>query len=299
MGKINKRDESYIRYLVNKGGPDPQEYNELNAFFIRLGDLVRAGSASRKELSYELRRLFGDAGSLKTMQGIVALKPHGYAGDYETIDKIYTCWTSPEPQLEKWDHFFHSQSAAQAVRNRKQYFIELMKDIEGNNYTYNVLSAGSGPAREICEYCSGKNGAGKIHFDCVDMDSNAISYSMELCKDYKNNINFHCKNIFRYKSNSLYNLVWAAGIFDYLEDKMFIFLLKRLYLLVAPGGQLIIGNFSQYNPSRDYMEAGDWYLFHRNEEQLISLARESGIKKGNIRVTQEPERVNLFMHIFK
>jgi len=69
--------------------------------------------------------------------------------------------------------------------------------------------------------------------------------------------------------------------------------------MVNPEGSVIIGNFSKYNPSRDYMEAGDWYLFHRNAEKLCSLARESGIEEKNISIESEPEKVNLFMHITK
>lgn len=299
MNKINQTDACYIRNLIKKGGPEPHEYEELNAFFIRLGGLVGDGSASREALNQELWELLGDACSHKTMQGRVARKPYGYAGDYEIIDRIYTYWVSPEPHLVKWDRFFHAHSAVVAVRNRKEFFIELMKEKTSNMQNeYRVLSVGSGPAREIYEFCS-MNDIEKITFDCVDMDSNAIRYSMELCNEYSDNINFYCKNIFRYKAVNSYSLVWAAGIFDYLDDKRFIFLLKRLYPLILQGGSLIIGNFSTVNPSRDYMEAGDWYLFHRSEDQLISLARESGIEKRNINVTKEQEKVNLFMHIFK
>lgn len=299
MNKINKIDACYIQNLVKKGGPAPEEYDELNAFFIRLGDLVRSGSTNRKELNQELWKLLGEACSLKTMQGRTARKPHGYAGDYEIIDNIYNYWISPEPHLEKWDLFFHSHSAVSAVRNRKKFFIELLKkETKNKKNEYRVLIVGSGPAREIYEFCS-MNNTDKIFFDCIDMDSNAIKHSMELCSKYSDNITFHCKNIFRYKAGNSYGLVWAAGIFDYLEDKRFIFLLKRLYSLVLPGGRLIIGNFSTFNPSRDYMEAGDWYLFHRSEKQLISLAKESGIEKENFRVTREQEKVNLFIHIYK
>lgn len=299
MNKINQTDACYIRNLIEKGGPESHEYEDLNAFFIRLGSLVRDGSASREELNQELWELLGDACSLKTMQGRVARKPYGYAGDYEIIDRIYTYWVSPEPHLVKWDLFFHAHSAVKAVRNRKEFFIELMKEKTNNMQNeYRVLSVGSGPAREIYEYCS-MNGTEKIIFDCIDMDSNAIRYSMELCSEYSSNINFYCKNIFRHKAVNSYSLIWAAGIFDYLEDKSFIFLIKRLYPLILPGGNLIIGNFSTFNPSRDYMEAGDWYLFHRSEDQLVSLARDSGIEKGNIHITKEQEKVNLFMYIFK
>lgn len=297
MRKIYEQDAAYIRELVERGGPDPDDYDELNAFYVRLGDLVRTGTANRKEINRELWQLLGDAVSLQTMQGKVAIKPHGYAGDYEIIDKIYTKWVSPEPLLANWDHFFHSQAATNAVKNRKQYFIELLKEVKRENTNgCTVLSVGSGPGRDVFDFCS-VNGTERINFDCIDMDSNAINYSKEVCREYSDLIAFHCHNIFRYRAKELYDLVWAAGLFDYLDDRRFVFLLKHLRSMINTGGRLIIGNFSTYNPSRDYMEAGDWYLFHRSEEELYSLSKESGIKEDNISVKSEPKRVNLFMHI--
>ncbi len=297
MRNIPKQDAFYIRELVDKGGPVPNDYEELNAFFIRLGDLKRAEAENRTEINRELWQILGDAVSLQTMQGKVAIKAHGYAGDYEIIDKIYTKWVSSEPLLANWDHFFHSQAAPSAVRNRKQYFVELLKEAE-EKYTNGcrVLSVGSGPGRDIFDFCS-VNGAERINFNCVDMDANAIKYSKEICRKYSDLIAFHCQNIFRYKASESFNLVWAAGIFDYLDDRRFIFLLNHLRTMLSAGGRLIVGNFSTYNPSRDYMEAGDWYLFHRDEDELYSLAKESGVSEENISIKSEPERVNLFMHI--
>ena len=180
MRNISKQDVYYIRELVEKGGPVPDDYEELNALFFRLGDLKRAETANSKEINRELWQILGNAVSLQTMQGKVAIKPHGYAGDYEIIDKIYTKWVSPDPLLANWDHFFHSQAAPNAVRNRKQYFIELLKEA-GKEYSngFKVLSVGSGPGRDILDFCS-VNGAEKINFDCVDMDDNAIKYSKRI-----------------------------------------------------------------------------------------------------------------------
>jgi len=42
---------------------------------------------------------------------------------------------------------------------------------------------------------------------------------------------------------------------------------------------------------------GDWYLHHRSAEDLMSLARKSGIHHDNIQISSEPEGVNLFLHI--
>ncbi|MEA3467259.1 MAG: hypothetical protein U9R57_03430 [Thermodesulfobacteriota bacterium] len=94
----------------------------------------------------------GDALSLKTIQGHAFHKPHGYAGDYEIIDKIYTKWLSPELELQVYDKYFHKQEAPKAVRNRKKYFIDIVRSLAvGKSHTA-VLNIGSGPGRDMLEY---------------------------------------------------------------------------------------------------------------------------------------------------
>jgi extracellular factor (EF) 3-hydroxypalmitic acid methyl ester biosynthesis protein len=38
-------------------------------------------------------------------------------------------------------------------------------------------------------------------------------------------------------------------LFDYFEDQVFIKLLRKFMHWTNPGGEVIIGNFSNYNPS--------------------------------------------------
>lgn len=199
MKIINKSDSSYIQYLVKNGGPSTEQYGELNLFFNRLGDMVRSANASREQINIELWQLLGDAVSINTMQGKVVIKPYGYAGDFELIDNIYTTWISPDPLLANWDYFFHSQAATKAVKNRKTYFINLLKCLERNSGNrYSVLNVGSGPARDVMEFFS-NNRKFPVTFDCIDMDSNAISYSktgkiiyfLSIIFDLSMNINYH------------------------------------------------------------------------------------------------------------
>jgi len=94
-------------------------------------------------------------------------------------------------------------------------------------------------------------------------------------------------------------LVWSAGFFDYLNDRLFVCALRRYWRMVAPGGELVLGNFSTSNPSRTYMELGRWFLFHRTEDQLKELALRAGVSPDATRVAQESAGVNLFLHITK
>lgn len=136
-----------------------------------------------------------------------------------------------------------------------------------------------------------------VHIDCVDMDAKAISHALDLNRDFLDRITFHHRNIFRFQPKETYDLVWSAGLFDYLDDRAFRFLLKKFLHIIKPGGQIVIGNFSPNNPSRDYMEFGRWNLIHRDKEQLLQLAGACNVQKQKNTINSEPEGVNLFLHI--
>lgn len=285
--------------FVDNGGPAPSDYGRVNRIMNALGDLMRKGILNGLNLPL-IWDMFGEAFSLKTMQGHVCRKPHGYAGDFEVIDKLYLRKTSTDPRLANWDHYFHSQKAVKAVRNRKGYFKKLLFDIERNNQhrTIHVLNIGSGPGRDMYEYFNETPGT-NVHIDCVDIDKNAIQYAQSLCNRYRERIKFHNRNILRFRPDKKYDLIWSAGLFDYLSDNLFCYLISNLIKHVKSDGAMVIGNFSKNNPCRSYMEFGQWFLIHRSEEHLKSLAMHCDIAESKISIGQEQEGVNLFMHIHK
>ena len=161
-----------------------------------------------------------------------------------------------------------------------------------------------GLPRDVFEFFNqhneGPNRDKHIQFDCVEFDDVAILYAKTLCFEYMENINFMKANAFRFTTEKRFPLIWSAGLFDYLDDRRFIFLTKRLYDFVDEGGELVIGNFSDYNPSRPYMEVlMDWQLHHRGPEKLTQLAKDSGIPESMIYIGKEQEGINLFLHLKK
>ncbi len=294
-----KHHIAFIKELVAKGGPESSEYHELSQWLNDVRKEIVSGTITKDDLKV-LRDSFGEALSILTVQGFAFTKPHGYPGDYEIIEKIYQEYISKNPDLRKWDLFFQLQKAPIAVRNRKHYFQELLKNLEGldkREGPIGILNIASGPARDLFEFLSGKND-GRIFFDNVEFDPLAISYAKNLCKDHMDHINFLHTNAFDFSTENKYRLIWSAGLFDYLGDKKFIYLINHVLPLLEDGGELVVGNFSQSNPSQAYMEImGDWNLKHRTPEQLIAFGKACNFDESDIRVGKEPEGVNLFLHL--
>lgn len=278
--------------IIKRGGPEVSEYEYIKNIPSEMLEIPLEEQLKVYELLSPL--LVTDS-----MLGFTFRKPHGYAGDFELIDRIYRKRESQNKNLYKWDRFYHDLEAAEAVRNRKKYFKDLANNIEARYGSAKVLNLGSGPCFDLYEYLRSK-AKHSLSFDCLDMDKTAIEYGEVVCDNYVDHITFINKNALTFNPDYKYELIWSAGLFDYFNDKIFVRLLRRVYALLKSGGELVIGNFSTYNPSRSVMELyGQWYLHHRSEETLIELAIEAGVPRDLIEVSQEDVGVNLFLHLRK
>lgn len=284
---------SYISSLIARNGPEPSDYGELDNWYRLVAELEASRKITKSDV-VKLREDFGEAMTAKTLQGFACSKPHGYAGDFEIIDRIYQNHVSPDPCLAKWDYYFHSHAAPRAVRNRKDYFHSLLDKLRAPNPR--ILKIGVGPGRSMFEWLT-RNPSHSVSFDCVDSDNKAVEYAKKLNSRFLGNISFYKQNCLRFHPDTKYDLIWAAGVFDYFTDKLFIAAMKRLYGFLVRGGELVIGNFSPKNPTRAYMEFSGWNLQYRSEENLLTLASDCGLSRSPIRIDSEPEGINLFMHV--
>jgi extracellular factor (EF) 3-hydroxypalmitic acid methyl ester biosynthesis protein len=275
------------------------DFKLLDKLIIRIGDAVRNNELDKSDLAY-ISRLFGEEFLHNTVQGYGLRKPQGYAGDYIMIDKIYTYHHSDIEKYKIWDKYFHAQSAPKAVRNRKKYFKSKIKHkLNTSTDRLELLNVASGPARDILELYQEIDSPDQLSTTCVEIDESAINYASNLVNGYSNKIEFIKANVLRYRTEKKFDIIWSAGLFDYFNEKAFIMVLSRFKDWVKPGGEIIIGNFNErHNPSRDYMEIfGEWFLHHRTEEELVTLAMKAGFNFTQVNIGREPENVNLFMHI--
>jgi hypothetical protein len=290
----------YIKALIQAGGPDPNDYDDLNAWIEELRIRRLSGEVQDESLAL-LVKCLDPVFSPQSMQGFAFHKPHGYAGDFEIIDRIYNTYISSDQNLSKWDIYWQSHPAAQAVRNRVGYFSDQIKTRLSSEFTpeapLKILNLASGPGRDMYAFFDQTNiDIRRVSIDCVEQDDDAIRLAKEVCSDYADSINFIQANALRFKNGFKYDLIWSAGLFDYFDDKVFVFMLKRLKCMLVSTGEIIIGNFSTLNPSRSYMELFEWHLHHRSLHTLKSLAVAAGFIESSLSVNKESTGVNLFLH---
>jgi len=128
----------FLKNLVDKGGADAEDFYDLDAWIAEIAEHARNGRLTTDDLK-RLRDVLGEAISVETMQGSVFQKPHGYAGDYEIIDRMYTRYISDKTHLSKWDVYTQDIDPIHAVRNRVQYFCQ---QLEKKQYAAQIEGGG-------------------------------------------------------------------------------------------------------------------------------------------------------------
>ena len=288
LNQLSEEVQNFLNTLVKKGGPEPHEYSEFAAIVNNLEE---------QELEF-FRNVIRESLDENTLIGHGFVKPFGYPGDFTIIHNIYKVHVNPDNKYGNWDRFFQNQAGAQAVRNRKDYFLKRCAEIDNvSGEAKHVLILGSGPATDVNEYLQ-NNPHSKIKFDLVDFDQNAIDFAKKQNEPFKDSIKYFKINVLRYKPYQWYDLIWSAGLFDYFKDKHFVYMVNKYYKYLLDGGEFIIGNFSHSNPTRRLMEVlSDWYLVHRSKSDLVRMALEAEAAEELVEVEMEELGVNLFLRI--
>lgn len=280
-----------LSQMIFEKGPEQKDYLWVNRIFQSQYAHDRKSFIDQFSLMRKKVKAFHDK---RSIAGFCYLQPYGYAGDFELIDRLYTEYISNDPAISNWDAFAQAQPAAVAVRNRKTYFIDLLE----KRKPLRVLNIASGPCRDIKEYYD-RHPLSATEIDCVEVDERAIDFAKKLLHRV-NSVHFIQQNAISLRIRKEYDLVWSAGLFDYFNDDLFVRVLSKLIKGLPRNGEIVIGNFSDSNPNRAFMEVGmNWHLHHRSPEQLMHLAIRAGAFDWDLRVEREPEGINLFLHLSK
>lgn len=286
--QLQKEIVKFLSELVEKGGPEPYEYQAFT-------DIVNHLKPEQVET---FREIIKPSLNENTLIGHGFVKPYGYPGDFHLIHNIYTREANPDPRYKSWDEFFLNQPAAQAVRNRKDFFLRSCKILEQkDSKEINVLILGCGPATDVNQYITEYPNS-RIRFHLLDFDQNAIDFAKAQNESSNGSIEYFRINVLRFKPYKYYDLIWSAGLFDYFREKHFIYLINKYYKNLTDEGEFIIGNFSHLNPTKRLMEVlSDWYLNHRSMYDLIRMAAEAGVNEDQVIIENEELGINMFMRI--
>lgn len=166
--------------------------------------------------------------------------------------------------------FTSNVSACVAVRERRRFLAE---QIDGTAMARagvaRVFSLACGHLREL--ELSAAFAAGRIEVLGADRDAAALATALRpgvSTRQLSAAALIHDRQSF-----GAFDLVYSAGLFDYLGRRTAMSLAASLFAMTARGGKLIISNFLSGVWEAPYLEAFmDWSLFYRTKEEIEILA---------------------------
>jgi SAM-dependent methyltransferase len=237
-------------------------------------------------------------------------KPRGYPGDFATIEIIYENRpTGDDLASLVFDDYYLSSPPAQAVRNRLDYLVERLQEqvatrADRGTNPVRILNLGSGPARELVRLSEDATFARAADVTCVDLDPAALAFARgRLDGRLRRPVTTVCTDVAHlFKDEALrsepFDVVYAAGLFDYLRASLASRLIEGCYRLLAPGGVLIIGNFSrELSPNDRILMAWllEWILIYRDESDYGEIFAHTSFGPDALTVAYEPLRANMFV----
>ncbi len=250
-------------------------------------------------------------GALVDLSPVIARfyrKPLGYAGDFEMMNMIYRNQSLGSTLFGRsLGRVALDSDAGRAVRHRALYLgdkIEAAVTRGRRDRPARILSVAAGPAMEL-QLILRKNpallAAARTQITLLDQDASALEHAREqiqaLAAQANIEVTLRCintsiKTVIAEGLDDSYDLVYSAGLFDYLKDRAARAAGARLVDALTPGGTAVIGNFDVANPTRPFMELIlDWPLYHRSADDLRLLFADLG---SGMTIEKEATGVNLF-----
>jgi extracellular factor (EF) 3-hydroxypalmitic acid methyl ester biosynthesis protein len=206
-------------------------------------------------------------------------KPRGYAGDAVMLDYIYR----PESiDASTAVRIIHEATTglpnAKSILWRRDYLAAHILDVIETRKAGRILSVASGHMRELDEVRR-RTSRRDVEIWALDQDRESLLEALQAAGDFDLKP-LNCSILALFKSNSVltekFDLIYSAGLADYLSDKTLTALIHQLHRHLNPGGIFTVGNFTPDSHGRGFMEGFmDWSLIYRDESSLASIVNEA------------------------
>ena len=256
------------------------DISRADEFATRLDHIRRATSAAdwqafinHRVASHPVRALFHE----DPFTWRAFAKPRGYAGDAELLDLIYAD-APPSGPLSPLGTRLYNWSvegrACRSVRARRDILAALIDRVARERPAPRILSVACGHLREAQRSTAVRAGAVA---EIVALDQDPLSLALVEREQSHRNVKPVRASVRRLLVNArsvgTFDLIYSAGLYDYLAAPTARALTYALFTALRPGGTLLVANFAPSLPDIGYMEAiMDWRLIYRDEHEVGEFA---------------------------
>ena len=246
-------------------------------------------------------------------------KPLGYAGDYEMVAMMARAPYEGSSLFAKiLNTFFLNTPPVVAHRNRIDYLkTKLVIEIERVAKTgrrARILNLGCDPAVEIQQLLEMEI-ADQAEIELLDFNEETLRSVQQKFEEQikqhgrKTKIQTKLRSVHQILKeahkpgnefiNDHYDMVYCAGLYDYLSDRICKRLNTIFYEIVNPGGLMVTTNVHVNNPSRHWMEfVVDWHLVYRDDSRFSELVPDRAPAEI-CKLAHDDTGVNVFSEIRK
>jgi SAM-dependent methyltransferase len=221
-------------------------------------------------------------------------KPLGYPGDYLAMVRMYDGQRRGDSIFARvMDQIGHEERLAATVPVRKRYLVSQLErcSVEARQRhaePVRFVSIGSGPAREVVDFLRTSPPGPELEFVLIDQDEQALAFAWEelheAARPHGERVRISCRHLSFAQVFGLPELlgevnradmIYTAGLFDYLSDDVGRALMNGCFALLRDGGRLVVGNAAA-GPGVRWMPefVHDWTMIYRTEGELRDLARD-------------------------
>ncbi len=244
-------------------------------------------------------------------------KPLGYAGDYEMVNMMMRDPFEGASAFAKLlNNAMMRTEPVVAHRNRIDYLVGLLEREatarRGRGPT-RVFNLGCGPAVEVQRLLLGHAACDLLEFDLLDFNADTLEFTRRELDGIRQRagrstvIRYHQRSVHQIlraaaqdggrEEFGSYDVIYCAGLFDYLSQRVCARLVELFCEMARPGGLVVVTNVSDANPRKRFMEyVVEWNLIYRGRREMEGLVP-AGRRFARTAVNADPTGVNLFLEL--
>ena len=246
-------------------------------------------------------------------------KPLGYAGDYEMVNMMLRQSLEGASLFAKTLNYVYLETGPViAHRNRITYLTDMLKTevsrAAADGRRCRVLNLGCGPAQEVLGFMRDHDVSDMCDFSLLDFNPETLDYTRARLAEVRSRsdrttvLNYLQRSVHQLLKQAStgdvemewgsYDVVYCAGLFDYLSQRVCARLMELFYKLLKPGGKLVATNVTLRNPIRHWMEyVLEWNLIYRDDEQMMGVVPKADGVEAEIK--RDATGVNIFLEVKK
>ena len=243
-------------------------------------------------------------------------KPLGYAGDYEMVNMMLRDPYEGSSAFAKiLNYALLNTEPVVAHRNRIDFLVDMLRAeclkrvSKGKTRIFNLAC---GPAVEVQRFLRECDEADLAEIDLLDFNAETLEYTRERINEAKmaggreTQVKYFQRSVHQLlraatqggdEAFGNYDVVYCAGLFDYLSQRVCKRLVDLFCTMVRPGGRVIVTNVAASNPRKAWMEyVMEWNLIYRDNADMVDLIPDTS-PVVSTSVKADSTGVNLFLEI--